>query len=458
MTSLRTPLTRAAICAVLSACSPLPPQARLDYTAPATEAEFDRLSAREERLGAAQRDRLSAIRQEQARQAAKLRTWRLETDDAPLLVGYGGKMAALGYVLQAGQVTVLDSELGLTPLKAPPKGLFDLRLLPGHDHLLIGRAARGLTLWKLKPPYESLLLEANSATFTPGRIMDVELIKGETDALAMIRKSGPITLYSLRFGAPLKNIGTGEFSPRVLARDTTRDAIIFGTSHGEIVHGETVLYRHSGPVLDAVVDTKTETLASSAKDGSVIGWSLKDSSERFRFDFSTPVYRLERLEGTSLLAIIPVKGRPRVINLETGQQAGWIYRHGTHQITGLAVSAAADLLLIQIGDRKAKLISLPDLKPLATLHPPKGGKIVATALADSTDSVYLADRQGKLWRYRIDAAVSPQMVLDTSGISAIALNAAQSELLVGLVDGTLLTLSAGTRLSTPLRFDGEANQ
>lgn len=432
-------------CGSLMGCGSLPEQAQLEYAAPATNGEFSRLMENKRGLSSEERARLRDITTERSHQSLQLRIWTLEHESAPHEVGFGGHGGTKAYVVQEDQVTALDQDLGPTSLEGTSEGVFDLRLLSSHTGLLLGRAPRGIALWTLAPPYESLLIETTQVRLNNTRIYDAQPLR-QSDRLAIAHEDNRISLWSMRSGMQTAEYSTGGYAPRVLAEKATRQSMYFGTASGDIVQLPLMqqarprfVYRHSGPVLDILVDAPHDLVVSTAKDGGVIGWSSADATEEFRFNFSTPVYEITKLEDTSLIVLAPIEGRAMVVDLATGTRTGWINRRGTKQIGIIEVTRDATLAMVPIGRNEVKLISLPDLKPRGTLKSPNGENIVDAVLGRESGSVFLADSNGDLWRFNLGASDRPIRILESAGISAIGVNDAETEVVVGFVDGSAAT-------------------
>lgn len=451
-------LLGASVCYGLVACGSLPEQARLEFTAPATNEEFVRLSENERRLSPQERERLRSITTERFQKSLQLRVWPLEIESAPHEVGYGGDKGDKAYVVQEDQITVLDQDLGPTPLEGGNEGIFDLRPLSSHSGLLLGRAPRGIALWTLHPPYESLRIETTQTRLNNTRIYDAQPLL-ESGRMAIAHENNRISLWSIRSGRQIADYSIPSFVPRVLAKSATRSSMHFGTSSGDIVHmplerraEPQFMYRHFGPVLDILVDETHNLIVSTAKDGAVIGWSRNEAKEKFRFSFSTPVYEVTRLGGTSLVVLTPIKGRPMVVDLATGERTGWLRRRGTDQIGAIEVTHDAQIAMVPVGTHKVSLISLPDFRSRGTLRAPDDGNIVGAALGRETGAVFLADSRGTLWRFDLGATGTPTRILESDGITAIGLSDAETELVVGFVDGSAATFLVPKGRIEPLRL------
>lgn len=453
-------LLTASFLLLLGACSELPQQGQLEYTATATDAEFDRLANEERRLTARERERLGRIRQERLLAEVNLETWELSEEGIPRFIGYGGPDGNLGFALQAsGAGEALTSPLALAPLLAGLEAIFEVLPLGENAERLLARSPRGITIWHLAAPFDALVVAVEPDTFDKTRIVDVAEMVGQNQ-LAVATDDNRVTWWSTRSGLILSEVLLEDHAPRVLAQNMDSRSLVFGTNTGEIVQinrggrrASQVLYRHSGPILDLYYDATGERVLSTSKDGSVILWSSETSEELARWEFSSPVYRVERIADTTRFLLEPVAGRAQVIDIEAPEENWRILRFGVTPNVPVQASTDADLMLIRFGSIEAKIYDISNVQRLRTLRAPQGRRLVDAELLEQSRRVLLADSAGDLWLRAIEGSEAIR-IMRTDGIVDIAVNRTQDQIMVSLVDGRLITLDLRDNYPEALNLRG----
>lgn len=348
-------------------------------------------------------------------------------------------------VQRDGVAVMLDASGQLTELDRQVKRLD--RVIDGgpSSNRIIGLSANGLlAAWNLSNLSQQLVIRPQQTTFDQVKLFDAEpLSHGRYVATAS--EGGLMEIWSLTSGHLIRSGRLKNIQPRQIAKNATSDYIPIGTNSGDVRvwsrgNSSTLLYQHSGPILNLEYLSHHNMIASVGKDGLFQLYSIPQRKVVFTHLFRKADYHLFVSQDERKIVAAPAVGRAIAVDLNTLKSSPLTapvkisvseLDFAASNIHALSRHLASGLAMWNFGGGSPGRGQLHAEAPgLAYRYHIAADTNVAVILTDENYMEY--------WDISLNKYLGPALHSTNAEVTAFAINPDASTLIVTLSDGRIL--------------------